>query len=1071
MTAKTMASDMAAVRNASKKVVAPDDGYLDLLRSVEQKLAEASNPEKLVETAIEAKKENEPVGQKTGQPMPWPEVEPRIAPFAPEASQAAAGLEPLSASVTAEGILSEAARAAEDDRKKLNDEASGRAEKKHGSPNQPNEEERKRIEARRKVEIERRQRDEIRRRKEEQQRQIILQEERKRIATQRELAAKEAEQKKALEEAAKQAEKEKELEKQKEIERRQSEEEANRIKEDQMRNEMERLERQQRTLTVILRELRKRIRVHKAGLEKELAGLTIKEAPLIEKKSELEAKVVLIAGGELKEAVAREQEIEAKEEEFLRSGKHKQAPLEQEKILSQRLWDIEDRRKIAEKERWAVEDRIKNIKSDIQGIDSEIVQLVASRTRIHDQIKTLSAQERLVDFAEWKKGVEEEILAAKLERDELTPVLDRARGEMAATKTVFSQLCDAEKSIDDSLKIAEEKEKKSQDPESRRDAEKARWEIGNNLRKTTQEKWDCEKQLSEAAEFEKEQQSKVDRTNAKLNALEDKISAQELVLEKAGISTKRLRDQIAAFLAENELEVDAALLADITQIDDNETAPVNLAAPEPKEKPFETAPPLGGQPDKNDFQEDAAKTAPVKSGAADPSGQKVEKQAEEIMPLPAEAGSAATVPPPESQPASGEIAKKENTDTESKIEIEPAVNGAPAGGSGSKIKKKKAVAELSDNSAQNFREPIDEPAIPSNVPVFPEDNSQSLSAKEEEGAPPDAGQADIESIPGIDSGGIQELAEPAAASSLDNRWTEIANANDAMVSPEDQKPAISDEDQRIKFPKRAKNNRKVVVQILVVLIILTVIGGVGTFILLSKMQQTDQKPQSNAVVKQPVAVPQKPSDSSGNTQIQGQNQNQTQSVPGGAPQSLISTVSNISILTDNMSSVPSLISPYLATNRDVDGYYRLLIQDKTNNTYMGVRQLFDIFKIKAPATLLNNLNGNATLFLYSNRGQNRFGFIAQTTNASAVSQIMKAWEPTIESDADGLFKFLGKQQPSKQPGGFQNGVSSDQQLVYRYIFFQPESANLGISYATYRNYFIFTSSVESLTRITGQLPK
>ena len=77
----------------------------------------------------------------------------------------------------------------------------------------------------------------------------------------------------------------------------------------------------------------------------------------------------------------------------------------------------------------------------------------------------------------------------------------------------------------------------------------------------------------------------------------------------------------------------------------------------------------------------------------------------------------------------------------------------------------------------------------------------------------------------------------------------------------------------------------------------------------------------------------------------------------------------------------------------------------------------------------------------------------------------------MEQDTDGLFKFLGKQQPSKQPGNFQNGVSSDQQITYRYIFFQPESANLGISYATYRNYFIFTSSVDSLTQIISQLPQ
>jgi len=257
--------------------------------------------------------------------------------------------------------------------------------------------------------------------------------------------------------------------------------------------------------------------------------------------------------------------------------------------------------------------------------------------------------------------------------------------------------------------------------------------------------------------------------------------------------------------------------------------------------------------------------------------------------------------------------------------------------------------------------------------------------------------------------------------------------------------------------------------ILVVLLIFAVIGGVGTFIMLSKMQQAAPKPPVKTTEKKQTVT--KTATAQQNQTGNGANQTPAQTTPGGAPQSLISTVSNISIITDNLSSVPSLISPYLTTNRDVDGYYRLLILDKTNNTYISLRQLFDIFKIKSPAALLNDLGENATIFLYSNRGQNRFGFIASTSNASGVAQIMKGWENTMERDGDGLFKFLGKQQSSKQPGEFQNGMTGDQQMTYRYIFFQPESANLGICYGTYRNYFIFASSVEGLTQIISQLPQ
>ena len=138
---------------------------------------------------------------------------------------------------------------------------------------------------------------------------------------------------------------------------------------------------------------------------------------------------------------------------------------------------------------------------------------------------------------------------------------------------------------------------------------------------------------------------------------------------------------------------------------------------------------------------------------------------------------------------------------------------------------------------------------------------------------------------------------------------------------------------------------------------------------------------------------------------------------------------------------------------------------------MGLRQLFDIFKIKAPSGLLNDLNNDATIFLYSNQGQNRFGFIASTSSTADVAQIMKGWENTMEQDTDGLFKFLGKKLPSKTPGNFQNATAGTQQVVYRYNFFQPDSANLGICYTTYKNYLIFASSANSLTQIFSQLPQ
>ena len=1071
-----MQGDLTVSRNAAKGIVVAPEEFSDLLNAVEQKLSDANNPAKQEAPVEPVKEKNKPQlvsfnkDQLVAKPKPLP------VPL-PGPQEAKAGLDALPSKVTAEGILSESAKAAEEDRKKLEEEQKLAQQKR-----QREQEEKKRQEALQKAEMDRRQREEAKRKRDEQQRQIILQEERRRILAQqkaeRERVAREEQQRRMFEEAERQRvekenqkEQQKEQERQAEIARQREQEEAERAKEEQMRKEMERLQRQERTLPVVLRELKKRIRVHKAELEKELLSLASKEAPLNDTRSQLEEKVSIISDSEYKEALATEQEIESKEEEFLKSGKHKQADLEQEKILSQRLWEIEDRRKLAEKARWEIEDRIKKIKTQIQEINSEIVSLTSNKAHIHEQIKTLIAQEKLVDFAEWKKGVEEEILAVQAERDALSPVLERASSEKTAAQAAFDQLSEREREIGDNLKTAETKEKESQDPELRRVAEKSRWDIGNELRKTTQEKWECEKQLSDAITFEKEQQSKIDKVSARLNSLEDKISAQEVVLVKADISPKRLRDQIAGFLAENELEVDPTLLNDITQIDEAEAAPVDASG--------------GKQPDAVAIPQAASQQEVAKSAVNEPPIDDNKPDAgvrvEEIKPAetkpqaeaqPVAAQPAQSEPQPEPQPVPA--AKMPEPEVRPEPLTQPVVQIAQADMSVPKEQKKEPVT-VPVVSAQTFREPIDEqPAAPVNVPVFPDQPaSQETDTGGEGNEVVIGGEAAPTGVPeaiGNVAQGFEEEPQPESEASLENRWTEIANANDAVVAKGvETSPAFTDA-QPIKVPRRSKNSQKVVVQILVALFILIVIGGAGTFILLTKMNQTTSTVPVKTTVKKTTSTPQ-PKQNPTNTNGSTQTPVQTQSTPGGAPQSLISTISNISIITDNLDSVPSLISPYLTTNRDTDGYYRLLIQNKTDNTYVGLRQLFDIFKIKAPANLLNNLNDNATIFLYSNRGQNRFGFIASTTNAAGVAQIMKGWENTMEQDTDGLFKFLGKQQPSKQPGNFQNGVSSDQQITYRYIFFQPESANLGISYATYRNYFIFTSSVDSLTQIISQLPQ
>ena len=1062
---KTMEGDMNSARNATKGVVLPEAGSSDLLKEIELKLANASFAAKpLVGTAKEktaagprhagsdglAPISGSGMGLQMAPPLPPSADESEVeAAETPAVDQIKIEIEPAPSIKAAEIADTEKQKKEEDDRARAAQEQLRVSEEK------------KRAEMRQKLEIERRQREEERRKKEEQRRRIFEEAERQRL----------------------EREKTKKQEKEEALKKQRAEEEANRLKTQQLQSEMELLERQrQRTLPVVLRELKKRIRVHRSELEKEAVALASKEAPLNDQKVQLESKVSVIANGELKDAILSEQEIEAKEEEFLKSTKHKQSSLEQEKIVSQRIWEIEDRRKIAEKTRWDIEDRVKKIKAQIGEVDVQIEQEKKNRERVREQIKTLVAQEKLVDFAEWKKGVEEEILAVEEERDSLAPVLERARNEKEAAQAALDQISERQRSAEENLRVIEAKEKEERDPELKRTTEQSRWDIGNDIRKTTQEKWECEKQLDDAKIFEKEQQLKLDKINAKHNALEDKISAQESILAKVKISPKRLRDQVSAMLAANELEVDPMILEDITQIEESVFVPAPVALPvqENIELDQKKSPePVETIADQADVAEPVREDA--KQVTAEPAAEPAVETAEPVQATPA-----AEPAVKEAEPAVvAELPVTEKTEPEPEVEVEPAAakTDLPEKTEAKAVAtpkiqtgEKKSAVILPKVLPGMFREPIDDqPVSPMNVPVFPDQSANPVSdsgvvVENNDNAGPAKEPGEF-AIPAGNLGipEIQETKEfQPAEGDLENRWTAIANANDAVVSrQEGAGPGL----EPLRVPKRAKNNRKLIIQILIAILIPAVIGGIAAFIILTKKQQPVIK--TVPVVTKKTTTPSQTNNNSpkSNPVVSNGSAQTPAQTPGGAPQSLIGIVSNVTIITDNLDSVPSLISPYLTTNRDVDGYYRLLIQDKKDGTYVGLRQLFDIFKIKAPSGLLNDLNNDATIFLYSNQGQNRFGFIASTSSTADVAQIMKGWENTMEQDTDGLFKFLGKKLPSKTPGNFQNATAGTQQVVYRYNFFQPDSANLGICYTTYKNYLIFASSANSLTQIFSQLPQ
>ncbi len=143
---------------------------------------------------------------------------------------------------------------------------------------------------------------------------------------------------------------------------------------------------------------------------------------------------------------------------------------------------------------------------------------------------------------------------------------------------------------------------------------------------------------------------------------------------------------------------------------------------------------------------------------------------------------------------------------------------------------------------------------------------------------------------------------------------------------------------------------------------------------------------------------------------------------------------------------------------------RIVIQDKTAGKVLSLQEFFETLGVVAPVPFYQKLDSDFTLFLYPAKNYNRIGFVAKIKDRENLTTGMKSWEPTMEENFENLFILLDKEKPaliSYFRGAQYKGVS------LRFQTFTKQ--DLGICYAILNDYFIWTSSWESLTKVIDLL--
>jgi len=826
-----------------------------------------------------------------------------------------------------------------------------------------------------------------------------------------------------------------------------------------------------------MEELIKRITIKERDLEKELTVLPETKTPLEKQKLVLEGKTAFIKSNELSVIEAHEKEIE-------RQGAVEKAKLgrklspQQEKIVEQKLWAIEEQRREIEKQRWEIEDRISKIITQAQAIEDQIKQKVGQEEAIRQEIKNIAGQVNLTKFAIDKCKSEEEILKIIEEKDGLTPSLEKVNGKKNAIDAALEQLSQEETSAKNKLNEIEQQEKQAADAAQKRAAEQERWRASNALKKTIQKKWEKQEELKQIASEAQSLQEKINAINGKIAKIQNKISANEIALEKEGLAAKKIRDSIAALFKENNITFDQDFLADIIQVEDKPLAedkiqsmgkPAASNQAEVKPNIQQSIPtPRQQQPlprPASEKSESPRQTEPTK-----PTEPKI-SIADEITPQKKDASEQTDAP-------GKKMPDDNNANDQSNIKTPPSQAIAGTDTIGQVVKKLSEV-----KSAQTipvYRETVEAAESASKIKIreFPEIiSSQKNEAENVEPTElaaqkkPTAKTATTKTEENLTIG----MEKPMDSDMWGNRWEQMKKTTAPTVATITAgKPApVVTPAMQTSLPEteeiiyKNKEGSKFLIRVFVILLLLGIIGVFLAFILIkNNAPASTKKPTSQS----PTAI--SPNEKTKSETSPENNEEKTTEKEKSKQVSDLSVISTIPIYTEDLASVPSLILPYLQTSLGTNGYCRVSIQNKKDNTLVGLRQFFNIYKINAPSSFYSSVNDDFTLFIYSNSGKSRLGFVSAVINLNSLNSAISTWKTTIKQDTDNLFRSIGRKTQDAQKNYPFETKTTPSGAKYQSMAFLPASDNFSLNLAIYNDkYFIFTTSADSMSKIFDQLPK
>ena len=191
------------------------------------------------------------------------------------------------------------------------------------------------------------------------------------------------------------------------------------------------------------------------------------------------------------------------------------------------------------------------------------------------------------------------------------------------------------------------------------------------------------------------------------------------------------------------------------------------------------------------------------------------------------------------------------------------------------------------------------------------------------------------------------------------------------------------------------------------------------------------------------------------------------------PPALLSVENTFTLEISSLNELPPAFSSFLKSGLPEEVFARILIKNLEENKIVNLEEFLKGLGIEPPEWLFQKVKLDFTLLAYAPQNY-QIGFITELKEPLSLIEktwerektkeelenLFISWEKTMKGDFDPLFLLFGKEKLMVSHP-FKADVRSGEN--FRYISFYQE--NFGMAYGLIKDYFIFTTSHESMLEL------